>query len=220
LKKDIPKRIDISLLGNHEHSLKNRKLFIYSWFFLIFLLIAYFIGDTLGAPISFFALGGAGIFMIIASKFNAVKPKEIIKNAPWQIVWFSLGLYIVVYGLKNAGLIYYIEMILSYFVKMGDFVSIVGTGFLSAFLSAIMNNMPTVMMMDIALKNVGSDMMVYANIIGCNLGPKMTPFGSLATLLWLHILAKKGIKIGFWQYSKFVLIVTPIVLFVTLLSLV
>ena len=145
--------------------------------------------------------------------------KEIVKNAPWQVVWFSIGLYIVVYGLKNAGLTDYLAVVLKDLATRGDTIAIVGTGFISAFLSAIMNNMPTIMIMDIALQDVGNDALAYANIIGCNLGPKMTPFGSLATLLWLHVLAQKGVKIGFWQYSKFGLLVTPPVLLVVLLSL-
>ena len=132
-------------------------------------------------------------------------------------MWFSIGLYIVVYGLKNAGLTDYLTMILHELVKQGDMVAVIGTGFISAILSAIMNNMPTVMIMDIALKDFPNEALAYANIIGCNLGPKMTPFGSLATLLWLHVLAKKGVKIGFWEYSKFGLIITPPVLFIVLL---
>jgi len=82
-----------------------------------------------------------------------------------------------------------------------------------------MNNMPTVMIMDIALVDIPNKALAYANIIGCNLGPKMTPFGSLATLLWLHVLAKKGIHISFAQYSKFGLLITPPVLLVVLLAL-
>jgi arsenical pump membrane protein len=98
-------------------------------------------------------------------------------------------------------------------------VAIIGTGFISAILSAVMNNMPTVMIMDIALVDIPNQALAYANIIGCNLGPKMTPFGSLATLLWLHVLAQKGVKIGFWEYSKFGLLVTPPILFTVLVSL-
>jgi len=150
---------------------------------------------------------------------KTVDAKSIIKNAPWQVVWFSIGLYIVVYGLKNAGLTDYLALVLQDLATHGDTVAIVGTGFISAFLSAIMNNMPTIMIMDIALQDVGNDALAYANIIGCNLGPKMTPFGSLATLLWLHVLSQKGVKIGFWQYSKFGLLVTPPILLLVLLSL-
>ena len=199
------------------HIILNKRFIILSSLFLGFLLSVYFIGDAFDLPISIFALGGAIIFLIIATLQKAVEPKHIIKEAPWQVVWFSIGLYIVVYGLKNAGLTDYLTIILKDLALRGDTIAIIGTGFLSAFLSAIMNNMPTVMIMDIALKDIPNEALAYANIIGCNLGPKMTPFGSLATLLWLHVLAKKGVKIGFWEYSKFGLIITPPVLFIVLL---
>ncbi len=220
LRKDIPKTVDISLLKNENDVLKNKTLFKFSWFFLALLLAGYFIGDYYDLPISLFALGGGLLFLLIASYTKSAKAWLTIKNAPWQIVWFSIGLYIVVYGLKNAGLTDYLAIILKDLSKQGDVLAVVGTGFISAFLSAIMNNMPTIMIMDISLTDVGNHAMVYANIIGSNLGPKMTPFGSLATLLWLHVLAKKGVKIGFWQYCKFGLLVTPPVLLIVLLSLV
>jgi len=220
LRKDIPKSVDITLLKNPDEVLKSKTLFKFSWFFLALLLVGYFVGDNFGLPVSLFALGGGLIFLAIASVTKTAKAWETIKNAPWQVVWFSIGLYIVVYGLKNAGLTSYLTTILEDLVQRGDVIAILGTGFISAFLSAIMNNMPTVMIMDIALTDIPNQTLAYANIIGCNLGPKMTPFGSLATLLWLHVLAQKGVKIGFWQYSKFGLIVTPPILFVVLLTLV
>lgn len=220
LKNDIPKSIDINLLTNPNDVLKSKSLFYLSWVFLSLLIAAYFVGDSYDLPISIFALGGALVFLIISTLAKSVEPIRIIKNAPWQIVWFSIGLYIVVYGLKNAGLTDYLSVVITELSSRGDMVAIVGTGFISAVLSAIMNNMPTVMIMDIALQDISNPALAYANIIGCNLGPKMTPFGSLATLLWLHVLEKKGVKIGFWQYSKFGLIVTPPILLVVLLSLV
>ncbi|QKF74219.1 arsenical pump membrane protein [Aliarcobacter faecis] len=219
LRKDIPKEVDIKLLKEPKSAIKNQKLFYFSWIFLAFLLGTYFLSDIYKIPISFFALGGAIIFLLIASFLKEVNIKSIIKESPWQIVWFSIGLYIVVYGLKNVGLTDEVAIVLEYLVSKGDTLAVLGTGFIAAFLSAIMNNLPTVMIMDIALKDIGSSAMIYANIIGCNLGPKMTPFGSLATLLWLYVLNQKGVKISFWEYSKFGLVVTPLVLFVVLLSL-
>ncbi|MFY9070030.1 arsenic transporter [Aliarcobacter butzleri] len=218
LRKDIPKKVDVRLLKEPKSVIKNMNLFYFSWFFLGFLLSAYALGDIYKLPISFFALGGALVLLIIASLTKSVNAKNIIKEAPWQIVWFSIGLYIVVYGLKNAGLTEYLTMILNYLVLQGDTIAIISTGFISAILSAVMNNLPTIMIMDIALKDIPNEALAYANIIGCNLGPKMTPFGSLATLLWLHVLAKKGIKISFWEYSKFGLIITPPVLLLVLLA--
>jgi len=220
LRKDIPKKVDIDLLQNADNVLKSKTLFYFSWVFLALLLVGYFVGDAYDIPISVFALGGGLLFLLITTLFKTVEPVHIIKNAPWQVVWFSLGLYIVVYGLKNAGLTTYLTTVLESLNTQGDFIAVMGTGFISAFLSAFMNNMPTIMVMDIALKDIGNSAMIYANIIGCNLGPKMTPFGSLATLLWLHTLKQKGVTIGFWQYSKFGLIVTPPILFIVLLTLI
>jgi len=149
----------------------------------------------------------------IHREFGGVVPELASRN-------HSLNLRpLIEIALKNAGLTDYLTLLLQDLNTKGETIAIIGTGFISAILSAIMNNMPTIMIMDIALQDIPNQTLAYANIIGCNLGPKMTPFGSLATLLWLHVLAQKGVKIGFWQYSKFGLMVTPPVLLVVLLSL-
>lgn len=220
LRKDIPLHVNVELLHNPDDALKSKPLFYLSWLFIALLMGSYFVGERYHVPISFIALGGALLFLAIARYFKAARPWQIIKTAPWQVVWFSIGLYIVVYGLKNAGLTTYLTHILTQLNAKGDIIAILGTGFIAAVLSALMNNMPSVMIMDIALHDIPNSALAYANIIGCNLGPKMTPFGSLATLLWLHVMAKKEVKISFWDYSKFGLLVTPPILLVVLLSLV
>lgn len=221
-RKDIPLTVDVDLLPEASSVIKNKTMFQLSWFFLVFLMVGYFIGDYYDMPISFFALGGALVFLAIANHYKAVKPMMTIKAAPWQVVWFSIGLYIVVYGLKNAGLTNIVASWIEMLTHQGEAVAIIGTGFLSAIISSIMNNMPTIMIMDIAIDQVGyigNEALVYANILGSNLGPKMTPIGSLATLLWLHVLAQKGVKIGWGEYMKVGLVITPPVLLIALLGL-
>jgi arsenical pump membrane protein len=105
-RKDIPKHIEVQNLPSPESVIKNMTMFKLSWFFLALLMLGYFVGDYFNLPISVFALGGALIFLAIANHYKATKPWMTIKTAPWQIVWFSIGLYIVVFGLKNAGLTY------------------------------------------------------------------------------------------------------------------
>lgn len=218
-RKDIPTHIDVENLAAPESAIKNMTMFRLSWWFLGLLMVGYFIGDAYHLPVSVFALGGALVFLAIATYFKATKPIMTIKAAPWQVVWFSIGLYVVVYGLKNGGLTTYLAGLITELQSMGNVYAVIGTGFLSAILSSVMNNMPTVMIMDIAIEQAGNSALAYANIIGCNLGPKMTPIGSLATLLWLHVLAQKGVKIGWGEYMKVGLVITPPVLLAALIGL-
>jgi len=220
---DIPKSVDVSELASPASVIRNRIMFRLSWYFLALLMAGYFIGDHFHLPVSLFALGGALLFLLLANHHKATKPIMTIKAAPWQVVWFSIGLYVVVYGLKNAGLTDIVASWIAALQTQGDAVAVIGTGFLAAGLSSVMNNMPTIMIMDIAIDQVGyvgNEALVYANILGSNLGPKMTPIGSLATLLWLHVLAKKGVKIGWGDYMKVGLVITPPVLLVALIGLI
>lgn len=223
-RKDIPATYDVSKLAEPRKAIKDPLTFKTGWFVLLLLLIGFFGLEPLGVPVSAVAAVGALILFIVAKRGHAINTGKVLRGAPWQIVIFSLGMYLVVYGLRNAGLTDYLSMILDRFAEQGLWVATLGTGFLTAFLSSIMNNMPTVLIGALSIEGssaagVIKEAMIYANVIGSDLGPKITPIGSLATLLWLHVLSQKGIKITWGYYFRVGIVMTLPVLFVTLAAL-
>ncbi|MEI7151693.1 arsenic transporter [Pectobacterium carotovorum] len=223
-RKDIPATYDVSRLKVPASAIKDQATFSAGWVVLILLLTGFFVLEPLGIPVSAIAAAGALILFTVAKKGHAINTSKVLRGAPWQIVIFSLGMYLVVYGLRNAGLTEYLSAILNQFAEEGLWTATLGTGFLAAFLSSVMNNMPTVLIGALSIEGSTAsgavkDAMIYANVIGCDLGPKITPIGSLATLLWLHVLSQKNMTISWGYYFRAGIVMTLPVLLVTLVAL-
>ncbi|WNO53664.1 arsenic transporter [Stakelama saccharophila] len=222
--KDIPRRYDVAQLRAPAEAIHDRATFRAGWVVLALLLIGFFVLDPLGVPVSATAAAGAIVLITIAAKGRIIPTRKVVREAPWQVVIFSLGMYLVVYGLKNAGLTTALAGLLARSAEGGVWGAAFGTGILAALLSSIMNNMPTVLVGALSIDATGASgavhqAMVYANVIGCDLGPKITPIGSLATLLWLHVLGQKGVRIGWGYYFRVGLTLTTPILLVTLAAL-
>lgn len=223
-RKDIPAVYDLSLLKAPQAAIRDMNTFKTGWLVLTLLLIGFFALEPLGVPVSLVAAVGALILLAVAKKGHAINTGKVLRGAPWQIVIFSLGMYLVVYGLRNAGLTHYISALLNRLGEQGLWASTLGTGFLTAFLSSIMNNLPTVLVGALSIEGSTAtglikEAMIYANVIGSDLGPKITPIGSLATLLWLHVLSQKNMTITWGYYFRVGIIMTLPVLLVTLSAL-
>lgn len=223
-RKDIPAKYDLAQLAVPATAIRDRASFVAGWWVLALLLLGFFWLEGLGVPISAVAAAGAAMLLVVAARGHVISTREVITGAPWQIVFFSLGMYLVVYGLRNAGLTDFLTQALDGLAAHGLWAAALGTGVLTAILSSVMNNMPTVLVGALAIdattaQGVIREAMVYANVIGCDLGPKITPIGSLATLLWLHVLDKKQIHISWGYYFRVGATLTLPVLVVTLAAL-
>ena len=223
-RRHIPAAYALAQLRAPAEAIRDSATFRAGWVVLLLLLVGFFALEPLGVPVSVVAAAGAVVLLLVAGRGPVISTRKVLRGAPWQVVVFSLGMYLVVYGLRHAGLTQSMAGLLNVFAQGGVWGAALGTGFLAALLSSVMNNMPTVLVGALAIDastatGVVKEAMVYANVIGCDLGPKITPIGSLATLLWLHVLAQKGVVIGWGYYLKVGAVLTLPVLAVTLAAL-
>lgn len=222
--RDIPARYEVEALQAPSQAIRDLSTFKVGWAVLLALLVGLFALEPLGIPISAVAAACAALLFAVAARGKRIATGKVLREAPWQVVIFSLGMYLVVYGLSNAGLTAELTRLLDTFAGYGIWGAALGTGLLSALLSSLMNNMPSVLIGALAIdasqaSGAVREAMIYANVIGCDLGPKITPIGSLATLLWLHVLARKGIRVTWGYYFKVGIVLTLPVLLLTLSAL-
>ncbi|SFO47554.1 arsenic transporter [Sphingomonas sp. OK281] len=223
-RRDIPGSYDVAQLRTPADAIRDPATFKAGWVVLALLLAGFFLLEPIGVPVSAVAAAGAVLLLVIAARGHVIQTRKVLAGAPWQVVIFSLGMYLVVYGLRNAGLTDYLAGLLDRTAQGGVWGAAFGTGIIAALLSSVMNNMPTVLVGALSIDATHAtgaikEAMIYANVIGCDLGPKITPIGSLATLLWLHVLGQKGIRIGWGYYFKVGATLTIPVLLVTLAAL-
>ena len=215
---------DLAQLRRPEEAIHDRATFVAGWWVLAMLLLGFFWLDDAGIPVSAVAAAGALVLSGVAARGHRIATRAVLRDAPWQVVVFSLGMYLVVYGLRNAGLTDHLAALLDRCAAHGVWGAALGTGVITAVLSSVMNNMPTVLVGALSIdassaQGAVREAMVYANVIGSDLGPKITPIGSLATLLWLHVLASKGVRISWGYYFRVGVVLTLPILLLTLAAL-
>jgi len=227
----IPPTYNLARLPEPASVIRDPLVCQWSFTILGLLLIGYFFAERLSLPVSLIAGISALVMLALAGRWfqkdaiAVIEIRKVLREAPWQVILFSLGMYLVVIGLRDAGMTDFLRQGLEALSKWGLTLSATGTGFLATLLSGVMNNLPTVLINALAIPESTAidpavrEVMVYANVIGCNIGAKITPLGSLSTLLWLNVLARKGLRISWFQYVRIAVVLTIPVLFVSLLSL-
>lgn len=253
-RRSIPARYAVADLATPASAIHDHLTFRAGWVVLGLLLLGYFVLDPMGVPTAAISGVCALAIVLIGARLprwaygraitsagpalsetpddsrhrsadGRIRVGGILRTAPWQVVVFSLGMYLVVYGMGQQGLAETIGSLFSTMADHGTASTAGGVGFLVAGLSSVLNNMPTVLVSAMGIDAAGAtglshQLMVYSSVIGADLGPKITPIGSLATLLWLHVLDRKGMHISWGTYFRIGIVLTLPVLAATLLGLV
>lgn len=234
----IPKRISVfnpaSLMHNgrihplNVPSLKEPEL---DWLglkmcLLIVLLIriSFFALTPFGIPTEWPAIIGAILLIIIRWFRNKSGITDVLRKTPWDILVFAFSMYVIVYGLRNSGLTLWIVEILNEWVSSHHLNGIIIMGLLLTLMSNLMNNLPAVMIGTLSLTEMNLDLptlqVAYlANVIGSDIGALLLPMGTLATLIWMHLIKQDNIPFTWKDYFKVTLFVIPLGLLVSLVAL-
>lgn len=191
---------------------------------IIFLLMSIAIGQKFGVPLYVFLFFTSAIALCYGATFSLINIPTLLKETPISVIIFSFGLFVVVFGVKNAGFIESMRAIFGSIESAPLFVQIFSIGLFSSLGSSIANNLPMVLLGNLTLQSFELDSLhqttlALAHLLGCNIGSKLTPIGSLATLLFLLKLKISGVQISLLTYLSFACIITLCVLCAALFGL-
>lgn len=192
--------------------------------FVFLIRISLFAASYAGIPVSFVAVLGSMILLVwrwIALKAN---PMDVLKKTPWHIFVFAYAMYVIIYGLNNVGLTHYMVEMVEPIVSTNLFNASMTMGVLLSILSNMFNNHPALMIGTMTLTEMNLDPVILktiylANIIGSDIGSLLLPMGTLATLIWMHILKQHDLKITWKKYMKVTFIVIPPTVIFTIICL-
>lgn len=211
----------------HNHEIDNQ---VDWWLFrvcigiVVFIRGGFFLAEDFGVPIELVAL--IGVVLMIAVRWYRTKKglRDVMTKTPWHILLFAFSIYVIVNSLHRAGMTEWLITLLQPFAEKSEASLIAASGLMLTLLSNLVNNLPSVMIGTFAVTDMGLEqqplqLAYLANIMGSDIGALLTPVGTLATLLWMYILKNNHIHISWKQYMKVTIIVIPIGLIVSLMSL-
>lgn len=198
-RKDVPRRYELAAIAQRPH---DRHRLVICSLILVATLLGFFTESWTGIPTWAVAAGGALVLLALQRERAAV-----LRGVSWDVLLFVTGIFVLVLGLRDAGMTDHIGAILTRLASLGSLPMTLGTSLVAAFWSSLVNNHPTAYLMGWAVHDLGASAMqtrllAFSALIGGDLGPKMLPIGSLAALIWFRLLRARGVEIPYWLYVK------------------
>ncbi|MEO8820937.1 MAG: arsenic transporter [Ginsengibacter sp.] len=182
----------------------------------VILLICSALDIQLGLPTAITGIVTCAV-VSISSKKN---PLTILKGVSWSVLPLVAGLFVIVEALNKTGIIKILSGILQKSLSHSVAAATWASGIATAFGGNLLNNLPAgLIASNVIQAGPVPEIVKRAVLIGIDLGPNLSVTGSLATILWLVVLRREGLKITGWQFLKLGIIIMSITLFFTLASL-
>jgi len=201
--------------GPHYSSEKERSKFMRNVLLFVFAVrVSLFVASFFSIPVSLMAVIGSLVLLGWRWAYLKIPPVDMLKKTPWYILVFAFSMYVIIYGLNNIGLTDWLIGFMQPMVSGSLLHASVMMGGLLSILSNIFNNHPALMVGTLTLTHMNLDMLTLkvsylANVIGSDMGSLLLPMGTLATLMWMHIVRKGKIFITWWEYVKITFVVIP-----------
>jgi arsenical pump membrane protein len=201
----LAKPFDVTALDAPESAVRDRLLFGAGWVALGGMVVGYIVGGELGLPVALIA-GAAALSLLALTQARGVRSVSAsLRGAPWSVLIYAVGMFVVITAAYNAHTLEFLTAPLSRLVSPpSGRGAAVAAGSLLGLLAAAVNNLPASLIGVLVLRAAAhaNHIAIYATILGVDIGPKLTPFGSLATLLWLGILERNGIHISWGRFIR------------------
>jgi arsenical pump membrane protein len=165
--------------------------------FLLCVFAAYPIMAWVGAPIWSVALAGALGSLAIAQRHRLAPARRLAGHVSIDILAFLWGVFLVVAALRNVGVV---ERLAAFYDAHDGHVGVVGA--VAALGSAIVDNHPMSILNMLALDDQATKRPLFAALVGGDIGPRLLPIGSLAGLLWMDLLRRRGVDIGIGKFVR------------------
>jgi arsenical pump membrane protein len=173
---------------------------------------AYPVLAAFGQPLWVVALPTALVCMFATGR-RGISPSTVLRGVSWELLPFVFGVLLLATALARAGVT---DSLADLYARSPAPLPTVGG--IAAVGSALINNHPMALLHSVTLAGA-PDSLVYAALIGGDLGPRLLPIGSLAGLLWLHTLRVRGVAIPLSMFIRVGFIVTVPSLIVSLAML-
>ena len=217
-RRDLPNRFEIEALPEPASVVPHRTYFLTCIGVLMAVLVCYFLAPLMGLEPYVFAFAASGVLALAAMLSGRVQVGAV-REIAWDVFPFVIGLFIAVQGLENLGIVAASSTWLAE-MKPGSAEKLLTTAAATALASNLMNNLPAALIARSVLLRSHAHMgTVLAALVGTNVGPMVTPFGSLATMLVLAFARRDGEEVRTGELVLLGLWAVPVIVVITVLAL-